>query len=268
MFLSFFGWGAFAFAQNLDSLNPSMSGNCIKTLNMSDKLFENGDFNNSYKYWQRAYGICKKEIGSGMFYLGGEALLEYRLFEANNKEKKQVIDSLVELIETRQKYYGNEMQLKGQEPLTAHKKLIALQVFLWCKRALRILEVSKGSVFFGGFTTETFPTLLWDVHYLSLAVSATKENNQTSLTFVLDQEKKEFSVKQGSPIELYLENGSKVLLKANKKNASSSKIMKFGTFVYRGRISCSIDETSAAIIKKNDKGLTKISISTYQEKKW
>jgi hypothetical protein len=255
-------FGGFSFSQQLDSLNPSIAGNCIKTLNLSDKLFENSDFDQSYKYWQRAYGICDKEIGSGMFYLG-EALLEYRLFEADSKtEQKQVLDSLVNLIETRQKYYGNEMQLKGQEPISAHKKLIALQVFYGINEHCEYLKFEKDQ-FSGAYLTQTFPALLWEDHYLSVAASAKKENNQIQLTFIVDQEHP-FTVKKGSPCELSLNNGDKILLKAS-NNATATKIMKFQKFVYRARLTCYLDPTSAAIIKSGD-GISKISVSGVSEK--
>ncbi len=247
----------------IDSLNPGLANDCIRSLNFSDRMFEEGNFDISYKYWQNGFRICDKDIGSGIYFLG-EALLEYRLFQLGPDENKQVVlDSLIQLIEERKERYGNELQLKGQQPFSATKKLNALKVFYGINEKCEYIRFGKEAIG-DGFSIETFPTLLWEDHYHSIAVALDKDNNQVRMSLIIDLGEK-FDIEQGDILELHLQDGTKIILKAD-KDASSVGLQKFDKLVYRARATYYLDLKEAAFLSSKTNPLAKIVLNTRKGK--
>ncbi|MDZ7742925.1 MAG: hypothetical protein U5Q03_14625 [Bacteroidota bacterium] len=247
----------------IDSLNPGLAKDCIRSLNFSDRMFEEGNFDISYKYWQNGFRICDKDIGSGIYFLG-EALLEYRLFQLGPQENKQVLlDSLVQLIEERKERYGNELQLKGQQPFSATKKMNALKVFYGINEKCEYIRFGKETTG-EGFSIETFPTLLWEDYYHSIAVALDKDNMQVRMNLIIDLGEK-FDIEQGDILELQLQDGTKIILKAD-KDASSVGLQKFDNLVYRARATYYLDLKEAAFLSSKTNLLAKIVLNTRKGK--
>ncbi|MCF8230085.1 MAG: hypothetical protein K9G58_14795 [Bacteroidales bacterium] len=243
----------------IDSLNPGLAKDCLRSLNFSDRMFEEENYDISYKYWQNGYNICDKDIGSGIYFLG-EALLEYRLFEVSRGEKKrEVLDSLVWLIEERKERYGNEIQLQGQKPLSANKKLNALKVFYGINEKCEYMRFNKESSG-SGFSIETFPTLLWEDHYYSIAMAIDEADKKINMNFILDFDE-QHDIRKGDIVKLELKDGTQLVLEA-KKDASAVGLKKFKHLIFRTKPVYSIHPTEVSMLSNEKNPVVRMIFNT------
>lgn len=214
----------------VDSLNPGLANDCIRTLNVADKFFEDSKFDHSYKFWQKAFQICPKDLGSSMFFMG-EALLEYRLFETGGSIAQQaVLDSLLDLVNQRKELYQDEIQLQGKQSITVNRKLSALKVFYGRNTNCEYLNFKKDKTT-NQFVIETYPALLWEKKFESFAAAVRKDGSGIHLNIVIDRNDP-VEIKAGDIMELIFRDGTKIILKAM-KSVQARKISKFNTLVYR-----------------------------------
>jgi len=88
---------------------------CIENLSLYKDYYKQSMYNDAYKYWRVAYGICPSS--SEKMYVDGVSLLMRRESKAKTEvQKNQIIDSLLTVYDKRKEYFGsNKGRVDGRK---------------------------------------------------------------------------------------------------------------------------------------------------------